>query len=118
MRVLVVDDASFMRMMLRTVLEGLGHEIVGEARNGAEALEEYKKVKPDIVTMDITMSDVDGLQGVTLIKNYDPSARIIMCSAMGQQAMVLDAIQRGAIDFIVKPFQPDRINEALRKIRL
>lgn len=116
MRILVVDDASFMRTMLRRVLEDLGHEIVGEASNGAEAFERYKELKPDLVTMDITMPDVNGLEGLELIRGYDKDAKIIMCSAMGQQLMVIEAIQLGAKDFIVKPFTPDRIKDAVSRI--
>ena len=115
-RVLIVDDAAFMRMMLKDILTKNGHEIAGEAVNGKEAAEQYEALQPDIVTMDITMPQVDGIQGVKLIKAKYPDAKIVMCSAMGQQAMVVDAINAGACDFIVKPFQPDRVLEALRKI--
>lgn len=115
MRILLVDDATFMRMMLKNILVKAGHEIVGEATNGREALEKYKELKPDLVTMDITMPEVDGLQGIKLIREFDSDARVIMCSAMGQQAMVLEAVQSGARDFIVKPFQPDRVLEAISK---
>lgn len=113
-KVLIVDDASFMRMMLKEIItKKLGFNVVGEAGNGKEALEKYKELKPDLVTMDITMPDVDGLEGLKLIKQYDPSAKVVMCSAMGQQAMVIDAVKNGALDFIVKPFQADRVAEAL-----
>ena len=115
-RVLIVDDAVFMRMMIKDILEKNGFEIIGEASNGASAVEEYKNLKPDIVTMDITMPEMDGIQAVKEIRKIDPDAKIIMCSAMGQQAMVMEAIQAGEKDFIVKPFQSDRVVEALNKV--
>lgn len=114
-RILVVDDAAFMRMMLKDILTKNDFEIVGEAEDGKKALEKYKELQPDLVTMDITMPEMDGIEAVKQIKNFDPEAKIIMCSAMGQQAMVIDAIQAGALDFIVKPFQPERVIEAVRK---
>ncbi|RBP46785.1 chemotaxis protein CheY [Garciella nitratireducens] len=114
-RVLVVDDAVFMRMMIKDILVKNEFEVVGEAANGAEAVEKYKELKPDIVTMDITMPEMDGIEAVKEIRKIDPNAKIIMCSAMGQQAMVMDAIQAGAKDFIVKPFQGERVLEALNK---
>jgi two-component system chemotaxis response regulator CheY len=115
-KILIVDDAAFMRMMIKDILEKNGFEVVGEANNGIKAVELYKKEKPDIVTMDITMPDMDGIEAVKAIKAFDPAAKIIMCSAMGQQTMVMDAIKAGARDFIVKPFQPDRVLEAIRKV--
>lgn len=115
-RVLIVDDASFMRMMIKDILQKNGFEVVGEAANGIEAVNLYKKEKPDVVTMDITMPDMDGIEAVKEIKSFDPTAKIIMCSAMGQQSMVMDAIKSGAKDFIVKPFQADRVLEAIRKV--
>jgi two-component system chemotaxis response regulator CheY len=115
-KILIVDDAAFMRMMIKDILEKNGFEVVGEANNGLKAVELYKKEKPDVVTMDITMPDMDGIEAVKAIKSFDPAAKIIMCSAMGQQTMVMDAIKAGARDFIVKPFQPDRVLEAIRKI--
>ncbi|WP_039653414.1 response regulator [Clostridium tyrobutyricum] len=115
-KVLIVDDAAFMRMMIKDILEKNGFEIVGEANNGIKAVELFKKEKPDIVTMDITMPDMDGIEAVKAIKEFDSSAKIIMCSAMGQQSMVMDAIKAGAKDFIVKPFQPDRVIEAVTKV--
>jgi two-component system chemotaxis response regulator CheY len=114
-KILVVDDAAFMRMMIKDILSKNGYEVVGEAENGAVALEKYKDLRPDLVTMDITMPEMDGITAVKEIKGMDGSARIIMCSAMGQQAMVIDAIQAGAKDFIVKPFQPERVIEAVSK---
>ena len=116
--ILIVDDAAFMRMMIKDILEKNGFNVIGEASNGLEAIELYKKEKPDIVTMDITMPKVDGIEAVKLIKEYDNEAKIIMCSAMGQQAMVMDAIRAGAKDFIVKPFQADRVIEAINKVVL
>lgn len=116
MTVLVVDDAAFMRMMLKGIIEGGGHTVIGEACNGKEALEKYKSLKPDIVTMDITMQDVDGIQGLKSIMEYDSSAKVLMCSAMGQQSMVLDAVKSGAKDFIIKPFQADRVLDAINKL--
>ncbi|SFB23259.1 response regulator [Clostridium frigidicarnis] len=115
-RVLIVDDAAFMRMMLKDILEKNGFEIVGEASNGLKAVEIYKAEKPDVVTMDITMPDMDGIEAVKEIKAFDPAAKVIMCSAMGQQTMVMDAIRAGAKDFIVKPFQADRVIDAIRKV--
>lgn len=115
-RILIVDDAAFMRMMIKDILVNNGFEIAGEANNGLKAVELYKKDRPDLVTMDITMPDMDGITAVKEIRKFDPSAKIIMCSALGQQTMVMDAIQAGARDFIVKPFQPDRVIEALKKV--
>ena len=114
-RVLVVDDAAFMRMMVKVILSKNGYEIVGEAENGMKALEKYQELKPDLVTMDITMPEMDGITAVKEIKKVDPGAKVVMCSAMGQQAMVIEAIQAGARDFIVKPFQADRVLGAIRK---
>src|SRR4051812_34665142 len=114
-RVLIVDDAAFMRMMIKDILSKNGYEIVGEAENGLKAIEKWKELKPDLTTMDITMPEMDGIAAVKQIKQIDPSAKVIMCSAMGQQSMVIEAIQAGARDFIVKPFQPDRVLEAIRK---
>jgi two-component system, chemotaxis family, chemotaxis protein CheY len=113
--VMIVDDAAFMRMMLKDILSKNGFTVAGEAENGAVAVEKYMELKPNLVIMDITMPEMDGLQAVREIKKRDAQARIIMCSAMGQQAMVIDAIQSGAKDFIVKPFQPDRVIEAVTK---
>lgn len=114
-KVLVVDDAAFMRMMVKDILSKNGYEVVGEAENGLKAVEKWQELKPDLTTMDITMPEMDGITAVKEIKKIDPSAKVIMCSAMGQQAMVVEAIQAGARDFIVKPFQPDRVLEAVRK---
>ena len=114
-KILIVDDAAFMRMMLKDILVKNGFDVVGEADNGARAIEKFQELRPDLVTMDITMPEMDGITAVKEIKRMDPGARVIMCSAMGQQAMVIEAIQAGARDFIVKPFQPDRVLEAVRK---
>lgn len=115
-RVLIVDDAAFMRMMVKDILQKNGFEVVGEGSNGIQAVELYKQEKPDVVTMDITMPDMDGIEAVKQIKAFDPNAKIVMCSAMGQQSMVMDAIKAGARDFIVKPFQADRVLEAINKV--
>lgn len=114
-RILIVDDAAFMRMMIKDILTKNGFEVVGEAQDGAQAIEKYNDLKPDLVTMDITMPEMDGITALKEIKKVNPDAKIIMCSAMGQQAMVIDAIQAGAKDFIVKPFQGDRVIEAIQK---
>ncbi len=114
-KVLIVDDAAFMRMMIKDILSKNGYIVVGEAENGRVAIDKYMELRPDLVTMDITMPEMDGIAAVKEIKAADPAARIIMCSAMGQQAMVIDAIQAGAKDFIVKPFQPERVIEAVAK---
>lgn len=114
--ILVVDDAAFMRMMIRDVLTKNGYVVAGEAENGQKAIEKYKELTPELVIMDITMPEVDGIQAVKEIKKSDPNAKIIMCSAMGQQAMVIESIQAGARDFIVKPFQADRVIEAVKKV--
>ncbi len=113
--ILVVDDAAFMRMMIKEILTKNGFDVVGEAGDGSVAIEKYKELKPDLVTMDITMPEVDGIAALKEIKKMDADAKIIMCSAMGQQTMVIDAIQAGAKDFIVKPFQADRVIEAITK---
>ena len=114
-RILIVDDAAFMRMMIKDILTKNGFEVVGEAADGLQAVEKYNELRPDLVTMDITMPEMDGIAALKEIKKTSPNATIIMCSAMGQQAMVIDAIQAGAKDFIVKPFQADRVIEAIQK---
>jgi len=115
-RILVVDDAAFMRMMIKDILLKNGFEIAGEAANGSESIAKYQETRPDLVTMDITMPEMDGITATREIKKIDPNARIIMVTAMGQQAMVLDAIQAGARDFIVKPFQEERVIDAVKKV--
>lgn len=112
-RILVADDAIFMRAMLKDILTKANMEVVGEAGNGKEALNLYKQLKPDLVTLDITMPECDGLAGLKSIMEYDPNAVCIMCSAMGQQGMVLEAIKSGAKDFVVKPFQPERVVDSI-----
>jgi two-component system, chemotaxis family, chemotaxis protein CheY len=113
--VLIADDAAFMRMMLKNVLVEAGFDVVGEAENGAVAVARYRELNPDLTTMDITMPEMDGLAALREIREQDPGARVVMCSAMGQQSMVIESIQAGARDFIVKPFQPDRVLEAVQK---
>jgi two-component system chemotaxis response regulator CheY len=114
-RILVVDDAAFMRMMIKDILTKNGYDVVGEAADGQQAVEKYTELHPDLVTMDITMPEMDGITALKEIKKINPNSKVIMCSAMGQQAMVIDAIQAGAKDFIVKPFQADRVLEAISK---
>ncbi len=115
-RILITDDAMFMRVTLKNILTQNGFEVVGEATNGVESVDMYQKLKPDLVTMDITMPEMDGLEALKKIREIDPNARVVMCTAMGQKNMVVDAIQSGAKDFIVKPFQPDRVVDALNKL--
>ena len=115
-RILVVDDAMFMRMMLKDILTKNGYEVCGEAANGQEAIDKYIELRPDLVLLDITMPKMDGITALKEIKHIDPQAVVVMCSAMGQQGMVIDAIQGGAIDFIIKPFQEDRVLESLHKL--
>ena len=114
--ILICDDAAFMRMMIKDILTKNGYNIAGEAENGVKAIEKYNETKPDLVLMDITMPEMDGIQALKQIRAADPSACVIMCSAMGQQAMVIEAIQSGAKDFIVKPFQAERVLEAVKKV--
>lgn len=115
--VLIADDAAFMRMQIKDKLESEGLEVIAEAENGEEAVRKYNSEKPDLVTMDITMPEMDGLEATKeIINNIDSEANIIMVSAMGQQKMVIEAIETGAEDFIVKPFDDDRITEAINKV--
>jgi len=114
-KILIVDDAMFMRMMLKKILIKGGHEVVGEAENGRIAIEKYGALMPDVVMMDITMPDMNGIEAVRQIKKRFGSCKVVMCSAMGQQGMVVEAIQAGAKDFIVKPFQADRVLDAVAK---
>ena len=114
--VLVCDDAIFMRTMISDILSQAGFEVVGEAESGLQAVEKYRMLKPDLVTMDIVMPDMGGIEAVREICKDDPSAKILMCSAMGQQALVVEAIQAGAKDFVVKPFQPSRVLEAVQRV--
>jgi two-component system, chemotaxis family, chemotaxis protein CheY len=114
-RVLIVDDAAFMRKMLGDVLAKGGHEVIGEGANGAEAITQYQSLRPDIMTLDITMPEKDGLAALREILTLEPAARVVMCSALGQESKVLEAIKSGAKDFVVKPFQPDRVLDAIAK---
>jgi two-component system, chemotaxis family, chemotaxis protein CheY len=114
--VLICDDAIFMRTMLGDILSQAGFEIIGEAETGAQAVQKYDELKPDLVTMDIVMPDMGGIDAVRAITAKDPAARVLMCSAMGQQALVVEAIQAGARDFVVKPFQPSRVLEAVQRV--
>ena len=115
MSILIVDDAAFMRINLKNILKKAGYDVVGEAENGAKAVAKYDELEPDLVTMDITMPEMDGLEAVKEIMKSDSGAKVIMCSAMGQQSMVVEAIEAGAKDFIVKPFKDDRVIEAIEK---
>jgi two-component system, chemotaxis family, chemotaxis protein CheY len=114
-RILIADDAAFMRMMIKNILTQNGHEVVGEAENGAEAVERYVELKPDVTTMDITMPEKDGIAALKEILAADPSAKVVMCSALGQEAKVIESIRSGAKDFVVKPFQQDRVLSAVTK---
>jgi two-component system chemotaxis response regulator CheY len=114
-RVLVVDDAAFMRKMVTDALSGGGHEVVGEAGNGVEAVQQYESLRPDVMTLDITMPVQDGLTALQEIMAADPAAKVVMCSALGQESKVLESIKLGAKDFVVKPFQADRVLSAIDK---
>ena len=114
--VLVCDDAVFMRTMVSDILSQAGFTVVGEAENGKQAVEKYQELKPDLVTMDIIMPEMGGIEAVKKITQLDPGARILMCSAMGQQSLVQEALQAGARDFVVKPFQPSRVLEAVQRV--
>jgi two-component system chemotaxis response regulator CheY len=114
--VLVCDDAIFMRTMISDILTTAGFQVIGEAETGREAVDRYKELKPDLVTMDIVMPDMGGIEAVREICKVDPDAKVLMCSAMGQQALVVEAVQAGAKDFVVKPFQPSRVLEAVQRI--
>jgi two-component system chemotaxis response regulator CheY len=112
--VLVVDDAAFMRMMIRDILSKEGY-VIHEAVNGRDAVEKYSEVKPDLVTMDITMPEMTGIEALREIRAADPEARVLMVSAMGQQKMIVEALEAGALDFLVKPFQPTKVLETVKK---
>lgn len=114
--VLIGDDAIFMRSLLREILEQAGYEIVGEATTGAEAVERYKELRPDLMTLEVVMPDIGGIDAVREIVQFDPDARILMCSALGQQALMAEATEAGARDFVVKPFQPSRVLEAVQRV--
>jgi len=115
-RILITDDALFMRVTLKNILTQNGFEVVGEATNGAESIELYKSLKPDLVTMDITMPEMDGIAALKEIRAHDPEATVLMCTAMGQKNMVLEAMQAGARDFIVKPFEAERVVDTVNKL--
>jgi two-component system, chemotaxis family, chemotaxis protein CheY len=115
-RVLITDDALFMRVTLKSILINGGYEVVGEATTGKEAVELFRQTKPDLVTMDITMPEMDGISAVREIRKVDPQAKIVMCSAMGQRNMVIEAVSAGAKDFIVKPFQAEKVIQAVRRL--
>ena len=115
-KILVVDDAAFMRMMLKNILSASGHEVVGEAENGVQSAEKYEKLKPDLVTMDIVMPELDGIEATKEITRCFPEAKIIMCTAVGQQAKVLEAMKAGAKGYIVKPFQAPKVVEEVNKV--
>ena len=115
-KILVVDDAGFMRKMVQTHLTKAGYTDFIEGEDGARAVELYKENKPDLVIMDITMPNMNGIDALREIKSNDPDAKVVMCSAMGQEAMVMDAIKLGALDFIVKPFKADRIVQTVNKV--
>ena len=115
-KIMIVDDAAFMRMMVKDTLSKDGYTEICEASDGVQALQMYKEVKPDLVLMDITMPNMDGLEALKEIKKFDANATVVMCSAMGQEAMVIEAIKSGAKDFIVKPFKPTRILDTVSKI--
>ena len=115
-KVMIVDDTAFMRIMIRNILEGHGHQVVAEACNGKQAIELYKQHRPELVLMDITMPEMDGIQAIEKIKVIDPSAKIIICSALGQRRLVLDAVFQGASDFIVKPITKDRLIQAVNNL--
>ena len=114
--ILIVDDAAFMRLIIRDILTKNGYEVIGEAKDGKEAVALYKELHPALVLMDITMPEMDGIVSLRIIRSFDPEANVVMCSALGQQSMVIDSIQAGAKDYIVKPFQADRVIEAVSKI--
>ena len=115
-RVLIADDASFMRQMIREIIEPEGYEVVGEATNGIEAVEQFTELHPDLVTMDIVMPKRSGIDAVKGIIEKHPGACVVMCSALGQETLVMEALQAGAKDFIVKPFKPDNVLQTLQKV--
>ena len=111
-----MDDTAFMRLTLRRTLERFGHEVVGEAADGEEAVQLYQELRPDLVTMDITMPKMDGITAIREIRKIDPRAKIIVCSAMGQKPMVIEALEAGAQDFLVKTFDAERVREAIERL--
>ncbi len=115
-RILVADDASFMRQMIREIIESEGHEVIAEASDGVEAVEAYKEHRPDLVMMDIVMPRRSGIDAVRGLVQMDPNACVVMCSALGQESLVTEALQAGAKDFIVKPFKPELVASTIRKV--
>jgi two-component system chemotaxis response regulator CheY len=115
-RVMIVDDAEFMRMVIRDILLKHGHEVVAEVGDGEEAVQTYLEVKPDLVLMDIIMPDMDGKEALQKLLLMDPDAKIVMCSSLGQQALITESMKIGAMGFIVKPFEPDNMLDVIRKI--
>lgn len=115
-KVLVVDDAAFMRVSLKMMLEKNGFQVIGEAENGSEGIQKYIELQPDIVTMDITMPEMDGIESLKGILQHDPKATVIMITAMGQESMVKEAVYSGAKSFIVKPFKEDIIVNTMKKV--
>jgi two-component system chemotaxis response regulator CheY len=116
LRILIADDALFMRNMLREIFVKAGFQVVGEAANGVEAIERYHELRPDLVTMDIVMPLKSGIEALQQITREDPDARVVMCSALGQEALVIEAVQAGAKDFIVKPFKEERVLDVVRRV--
>ncbi|MHA2362525.1 MAG: response regulator [Candidatus Hodarchaeales archaeon] len=114
--ILIADDAKFMRMMLRRILESEGHKIIGEAASGEEVISLYAKLRPDLVTMDIVMPDPNGIECVKKIRNFDPHAKIVMVTALGQEAMVVEALKAGASDFVIKPFKAGKVIQSVDKV--
>ncbi|MBC9785308.1 response regulator [Heliobacterium chlorum] len=115
-RVLIADDALFMRMKLKRIVEGLGHQVVGEAANGRDAVEQFLSIRPDLVLMDITMPDMDGIAALKTIRTSDSTASVVMVTAMGQEVYVMDAIRAGAKDYVIKPFEEERVKAVLQRL--
>ncbi len=114
--VLIADDAKFMRLMLRKILTSVGHKVMGEASSGEDCIQKYAKLRPDLVTMDIVMPEPNGIECVRRIRDFDPHAKIVMVTALGQEAMVVEALKAGASDFVIKPFKPDKVLAAVDKV--
>jgi two-component system chemotaxis response regulator CheY len=114
-RILLVDDATIIRMILKKILTEAGYEVVGEASTGAEGVRKYRELKPDLVTMDITMPEMSGIKALKVIREFDPEAKVVICSAMGQKALIIEAMQAGAINFISKPFEEEKVVETVNK---
>ena len=115
-RILVADDASFMRQMIREIVEAEGYEVVGEASDGVEAVEQFKKLQPDVVTMDIVMPEVNGIDALKEIRSSDPDAKVVMISAIDQREPLMEALKFGAADYVVKPFEKERVEEAMHRV--